>query len=113
MHGRSLSDVGDWERGQGHKIARGKFQDGMRALRTTGENCTEITRGLRWTIQISSGYLWDLAWLEDRSVKFLEGSSSGSRGPWQQKLHNSWRALVVGFRSLGNKNYAIPGGSWQ
>lgn len=79
MHCYSISDAGDQERGQGYETAQGKFQFGMLASSTTGENRAEVTRRLRWTIQIKSVYTQDLAWLEGRSAQFLEGSSVGSR----------------------------------
>jgi len=81
MHDRSLLDVGDWERVQSCETEHGNFQARIRALGTIGENYTEVTRRLRWTIQISNDYLRDLARLEGRSVQFLELSSLGNRGP--------------------------------
>lgn len=74
---------------------QGMFQAGMRALGTAGENYIIIIGRLRWTIHISSDCLWDLARLEGRSEKFLEGSSAGNRG------------------RFGSKNCAIPPRSWQ
>lgn len=56
---------------------RGKFQAGMRAPGTTGENFIEVTGKLRWTIRINSGCPHDLAQLEGRFVQFMEGSSRG------------------------------------
>jgi len=35
VHYPSLSEAGDWERGQGTETTQGKFQGGMRALGTT------------------------------------------------------------------------------
>jgi len=72
MHDHSLLDACERERGQGYETAWGKFQAGMRALATTGENYAEITKRLTWTIWINSDYLWDLAQLEDKSTQFLE-----------------------------------------
>ena len=83
MHGRLLSYASDWERRQGYETVRGKFQARMRALGTTGENCVEVNGRLTWIILISSDYSRDRAWLEGRSVQFLEGSHSGSRVPWK------------------------------
>ena len=48
------------------EMEEGRFQAGMRAPGTTGENCTEVTRRLGWEIWISSDCLWDLARLEGR-----------------------------------------------
>lgn len=80
MHCHSLSDANDQERGQDYEIAQGRFQAGIPVSGNAGENCVEVTRRLRWTIQINSDYLQDLAQLEGRFVQFLEGRSGGSRG---------------------------------
>ena len=111
MHCYSLSDACDRERGQGYETTQGRFQAEMWALGTAGENCTEVTGRLRWTIQISSESPRDLAQLEGRSAKFLEESNVGYRGAWKQKLRNSWREEATGCRRLGIKNCAILGGS--
>lgn len=61
MHGHSISDAGDQERGQGYETTQGNFQARMQVWGTTSENCVEVTRRLGLTIQISSGYLRNLA----------------------------------------------------
>lgn len=66
----SLSDAGDWERGQGFKTVQSTFQAKMQAPGTINENYVEVTGRLRWVIWIGSYFLWDLSWLEGRSVQF-------------------------------------------
>ena len=68
MHCHSLLDVGDQERGQVYETVQGRFQDGMQGSSTAGENCVEVTRRLRWTIQISSDCMWDLTRLASKFV---------------------------------------------
>lgn len=113
MHGHSLSNVGDWERGHNYETAQDKFQAGMQALSTASENCTKVTGRLGWTIQISSDYPLDLSWLAERSTQFFGGSSVGNKSAWQQKLHNPSREFVAGCWRLAGKNWAFFPGSWQ
>lgn len=66
MHYCSLSDVGDGERGQGFETTQGKFQAEIWALKTIGENFTEVIGRLRWKIRVNRDYPWDLARLEGK-----------------------------------------------
>lgn len=62
------------------ETTQGRFQVGMRASETIGENYAEVTGRLGWTIWISSDCRRDVAQLENKFVQFFRESVHAAKG---------------------------------